>query len=151
MFFVKQFDIADNEKAFLFKKNRFAAVLEPGKYRYWDLFGNIRAERFDITRHELEHGLNKFLVSAYVKQTQDYLEAYQLNDYEVGLCYRDGRLVNIMVPGSFKVYWKGPEKIELKRIDISADAQVPKDLLVLLGRAHNQQLQRAALLHGGIR
>jgi len=144
MFFTKQFDIADNERAFLFKKNRFAEVLEPGRYRYWDLVGNIRVERFDITRHELEHGLNKFLVSAYAKQTQSYLESYQLNDYEVGLCYHDGQLVDIVAPGSFKVYWKGPEKVELKRIDITDEAYVSKDMLMLLGRAHNQQLQRAA-------
>jgi len=144
MFFVKQFDIADNERAFLFKKNRFAEVLEPGRYRYWDLVGNVRVERFDITRHELEHGLNKFLVSTYAKQTQSYLESYQLNDNEVGLCYHDAQLVDIVAPGSFKVYWKGPEKIELKRVDITDEARLPKELLVLLGRSHNMQLQRAA-------
>ena len=144
MFFTKQFDIADNERAFLFKKNRFAEVLEPGRYRYWDLVGNVRVERFDMTRHELEHGLNKFLVSTYAKQTQSYLESYQLNDNEVGLCYHDGQLVDIVAPGSFKIYWKGPEKIELKRVDITDEAYVPKDMLMLLGRAHNQQLQRAA-------
>ncbi|MCP4043123.1 MAG: slipin family protein [Gammaproteobacteria bacterium] len=144
MFFVKQFDIADNEMAFLFKQNRFAAVLEPGRYRYLDLLGNIRAERFDITHHELEHGLNKFLVSACAEQTQDYLEAHQLNDHQVGLCYLDGQLVDIVAPGSFKVYWKGPERVELKRIDISDEVQIAKELLILLGRAHNPRVQRAA-------
>ncbi|MCP4432282.1 MAG: slipin family protein [Gammaproteobacteria bacterium] len=138
MFFVKKLDVADNEKAFLFKKNRFAAVLGPESYRYFDLPGYIRLEKFDITQYELNHNLNKFLVSTFSGQTRNHLEEYQLNDKEVGLLYRDNRLVEIVAPGSFKVYWKGPEKIELKRIDISEDFRIPEALLALLGPGQKQ-------------
>lgn len=144
MYFVKQIDVADNERAFLFKKNRFAGVLEPGRYRFIDLPGNVKIERFDITRHELEHSLGKFLVSTFADQTRDYLKAYQLSDYEVGLLYHDGQLVDIVAPGSFKVYWKGPEKIELKRIDITEEFRISRALLTLLGRGHSTQLVRSA-------
>ncbi len=144
MYFVKKIDVADNERAFLFKKNRFAGVLEPGMYRFVDLLGNIKTERFDITRHELDHSLGKFLVSTFADKTRDYLEAYQLSDYEVGLLYHDGQLVDIVAPGSFKIYWRGPEKIELKRVDITEDFRVSKSLLALLGRGHSMQLVRSA-------
>ncbi len=144
MFFVKKIEIADNERAFLFKMNRFAKVLEPGSYRYFDLLGNIKIERFDITRHELDHSLGKLLVSTFVDKTRDYLEAYQLSDYEVGLLYRDGQLVDIVAPGSFKIYWKGLERTELKRIEISEEFRVSKAVLALLSRGHKALLTRQA-------
>ena len=144
MFFVKKIDIADNERAFLFKKNRFAGVLEPGRYRYFDPLGNIITERFDITLHELDHSLTRFLVSTFADKTRDYLESYQLSDNEIGLLYHDGRLVEIVAPSSFKVYWKGPENIDLKRIDISETFRVSQELLALLGRGHNMPLTRQA-------
>ncbi len=144
MFFVKKIEVADNERAFLFKMNRFAKVLEPGSYRYFDLLGKIKIERFDITQNELNHSLGKFLVSTFVDKTRDYMEAYQLGDYEMGLLYRDGQLVDIVAPGSFKIYWKGLERTELKRIDISEEFRVPKAVLALLSRGHRVLLARQA-------
>jgi len=144
MFFVKKIDIADNERAFLFEKNRFAGVLEPGRYHYFDLFGNIRVESYDLTQYELKHNLSKFLVSTFHDLTRDYLIAYQLGNNEIGLLYLDGQLVEIIAPGSFKVYWRGPEECELKRIDITEDFQMSKILLKLLGHGHNQILSRQA-------
>ena len=119
--FYKKIDVADNERAFLFEKNRFAGVLEPGRHRYFDVRGDIQLERFDVTQYELEHPLGKFLVTQFADKTRDYLASYQLSDYELGLLYRDGQLVDIVAPGSFKIYWKGPEKLELKRVDISEE------------------------------
>ncbi len=144
MYFVKMIDVADNEKAFLFKKNRFTAVLEPGRYRYLDPFDSVRVEKFDITRHELVHTLGKFLVSTFSTQTDQHLQACQLSDNEVGLLYHDGRLVEIVPPGSFRMYWKGPVNIEMKTVDIADEYRVQKPLLALLGKGHNAQLTRQA-------
>ncbi len=144
MLFVKQIDIADNERAFLFKKNRFAGVLEPGRYRSLDLFGNIRLERFDTNSPELDHKLGKLLVSTYIDKTQDYLDHYQLDDFEVGLVYQDKQLVQIIAPGSHKIYWKAVENISVSRLNISEHFEVSKPLLALLGRGHVKTLQGVA-------
>lgn len=137
MLFTKILDVADNEKAFLFEKNRFARVLGPGRYRHFDLTGHIRTEKFDITQHELVHYLNKFLVSTFADLTNDHIEGFQLTETEVGLLYRDDKLVEIVAPGSFKVFWKGPEKTEMIRIDISEEFAIPEVLLKLLGSSNN--------------
>ena len=124
MFVYKKIDLADNERAFLFKKNRFSGVLKPGSYRYIDPLKNIRVERFDIAQRELKHKLGKFLLSSFAEKSREYLEAYQLGENEVGLLYVDEQLIDVLAPGSFKIYWKGPEKIEIKRADISKDYRV---------------------------
>lgn len=144
MLFIKEIDIADHERAFLFEKNRFAGVLEPGRHRYVDFQDNIKFELFDVTQYELAHPLGKFLVGRFAEQTRDYLQSQQLSDYELGLLYIDGQLSEIVAPGSFKIYWKSTEKIELKTVDIREDYTVSKDLLALLGRGHNAQLTRMA-------
>ena len=38
----KKIDLADNERAFLFKKKRFSGILKPGSYRFIDPMGDIR-------------------------------------------------------------------------------------------------------------
>ncbi len=143
MLFWKKIDIADNERAFLFEKNRFAGVLEPGRYRFFSA-GNIRVETFDVTSRELVHGLGKLLVSTFADKTREYLASYQLSDTEVGLLYIDDQLVELVAPGSFKMYWKGADRIELKRIDITRDFMVSEDILSLLGRSHNLELAKQA-------
>lgn len=149
MLFFKAIDVADNERAFLFKKNRFAQILEPGRYRYFDISGNIRIETYSMNTRVLEHVLGKLLVTTFSAMTKDYLESCQLSDTEVGLLYDDNQLVEIVAPGSFKMYWKRVEKIELKRVNIADDFRVSKDILALLGRSHNLQLakQAAQVMH----
>jgi regulator of protease activity HflC (stomatin/prohibitin superfamily) len=140
MLFYKKIDLADNEKAFLYRRNRFALVLEPGRYRYFDPFGEIRIERFDITQRELVHNLDKLMVTVFKDKTRNHLEAYRLGEQEIGLLYADNQLVEILAPGSFRVYWKGVEKIELKRVDISETYRVDSALLAVLDKARTSGL-----------
>lgn len=144
MLFIKKIEIADHEKVFLFRHKRLSAVLVPGTYRFFDPLNNIRVERFDITQHELQHMLGKFLMSSYAALTADHLHSYQLGDNEVGLVYLDGKLVDLVPPGSFKLYWKGPESVELKRVDIGDECRVADELLALLGHGHNTTVTQAA-------
>jgi len=139
MLFYKKFDIADNEKAFLYRRKRFERVLEPGRYRYFNLLRQVRIERFDITRRELEHNLAKILVTVFKDKTRAHLDAYQLGEQEAGLLYADRQLVEILAPGSFRIYWKGPEKIELKRIDLSATYRINQELLAVLDKVQNSK------------
>lgn len=140
MLFYKNIDVADNEKAFLYRRKRFERVLEPGRYCYFDLLGEVRVERFNITRRELDHNLAKMLVTVFKDKTRKHLEAYQLGDREVGLLYADRQLVEILAPGSFRLYWKGPEKIVLKRIDLSATYRIDEELLTVLDKGQTSGL-----------
>jgi len=140
MLFYKNIDVADNEKAFLYRRKRFERVLEPGRYRYFDPLGEIRVEGFDITRRELEHNLAKMLVTVFKHKTRVHLDAYQLGEKEAGLLYADRQLVEILAPGSFRVYWKGPEKIELQRIDLSATHRIDEALLAVLNKVQTPSL-----------
>jgi len=46
---------------------------------------------------------------------------------EVGLVAHNGKLVDVLAPGSRKLYWRGPLKVEVERVAIGTDLRVAAD------------------------
>ncbi|MFC6633985.1 slipin family protein [Microbulbifer taiwanensis] len=130
----KCIDIADNERAFLFRRNRFIRVLEPGRHRILRLAGETRVEVYDISKVLFDRTNAKFLLNTHAEKLAPYLEPYELSDTEVGLLYRDGHLVDVLHPGTFLPVWKGVEKVRVDIIDISEHYTLDEKLVSLLGR-----------------
>lgn len=130
----KCIDIADNERAFLFRRNRFIRVLEPGRHRILRLGGETRVEVHDISKVQFERANAKFLLNTHAEKLAPYLESYELSDTQVGLLYRDGHLVDVLNPGTFLPVWKGVEKVRVDIIDISEHYTLDEKLVSLLGR-----------------
>lgn len=142
--FMKTIDLADNERGILFKRNRFAKILPPGRHRFFDPARDLRVEIFDVSRRDFEHRLGKYLLASCAERTAPFLVSYELRDNEVGLCYVDGILSDILPPASFRMYWKGPEEISVRVIDITNDFRVPEELLAVIGRGNNPALNKRA-------
>lgn len=132
--FWKTIDIADNERALVYRRDRFERVLEPGRYRIETVSGNIRADIFDITQILFTDKHAKLLLSTYAEKLAPYLERFEMSDTEVGLFYRDKHLVDVLAPGSAITVWKGVEDIRVDVIDISDNFVIDEKLIALLGR-----------------
>ncbi len=130
----KTVDIADNERALMFRRQRLEAVLEPGRHRIQTLTGSVRVDTYDITDVVFANAKAKFLLATQADKLNKYIESFDLSDLQVGLYYRDGHLVDILAPGSFLSVWKGVENVRVDVIDIADDFIIDKKLLVLLGR-----------------
>lgn len=130
----KTIDIADNERALLFRRSRFERVLEPGRHRVDILGGEIRLEKYDITDVIFDNAQAKFLIATQAEALDNYLESFEMADDQLGLFYRDGHLVDILVPGSFLAVWKGAERIRVDVVDISEEYSIDEKLVGLLGR-----------------
>ena len=130
----KTIDIADNERALLYRRNRFVKVLEPGRHRLETVSGSIRVDQYDITDVVFENSKAKFLLNTYAEVLNQYIEGFEIDDNQVGLFYRDGHLIDILVPGSFMAVWKGVENSRVDIIDISEDYIIDEKLIGLLGR-----------------
>ncbi|MGR9044518.1 MAG: slipin family protein [Gammaproteobacteria bacterium] len=138
---IRKYEIADHEKALLFRKNSFKKILEPGRYWFFDLLNELRAELHDCAQPKFQHKLAKFLLRSYPQLKQQYFDDYELNDTELGLCYIDGKLADILPPGTYHVFWKQPAKVEVERLDIGRDYQVDDETLALL--VHSDYFRRA--------
>ncbi|MCW8127881.1 slipin family protein [Microbulbifer halophilus] len=141
----KCIDIADSERAFLFRRNRFVRVLEPGRHRVMQLAGQTRIEVHDISKVLFERPNSKFLLNSHAEKLAPYIESYELTDTQVGLLYRDGHLVDVLNPGSFLPVWKGVEQVRVDIIDISEDYTVDEKLVSLLGRGAGVTRKGSAL------
>lgn len=134
MMFWKTIDIADNERALLYRHNRFERVLLAGRHRLQTVTGSIRVEKYDVTDVVFDHEKAKFLLNTQAKKLNEYLEGYDITDLQVALFYRDGHLVDILEPGSFLAVWKGVEAVCVEVIDIADSFVIDEKLLSLLGR-----------------
>ncbi|WP_086929653.1 slipin family protein [Agarilytica rhodophyticola] len=134
MFFFKTVDIADNERALLFDRDRLQKVLGPGRHRLSTFGRKLKVEKFDITSVRFEHPKLKFLVRQYQALLADYIDVFELNDSEVGVIYRDQKISDILPPGNLLVTWKGSEVVRVDIVDITKNYEIKDELVALLGR-----------------
>ncbi len=131
---IKRVIISDNERALIFRNKNFEKILKPGKYIILDFRGEIKVEIYDITSVEFVHKLGQFMVKSYAEKLSDYLDSYNINNNEVGLVYQDGKLLDIVKPGNFRMYWKGVFEIKYRIINIEKDFSVEQEILSLMLR-----------------
>ncbi len=141
---LKRYDIADHEKALLFRKNSFRKMLEPGRYWFVDPLNELRAEIHDCAQPKFQHKLAKFLLRTYPQLTENNFDEYELSDAELGLCYVDGKLADVLPPGTYHVFWKQPAKVQVERLDISREYRVADNVLSLLVHSDYFRTARAA-------
>lgn len=134
MFFFKTIDIADNERALLFDRDRLQKVLGPGRHRLSTLGRKLTVEKFDITSVRFEHPKLKFLVRQHQSLLEDYVDVFELNDREVGVIYRDQKISDILPPSNLLVTWKGAEEVRVDIVDITKNYEIKDELVALLSR-----------------
>ncbi len=144
MIFWKTIDIADNERALLYRRNRLVDVLMPGRHRVLRFGGSARIEMYDVSDVVFGAAQAKFLVKTHSDLLARYIEHFEMGDNEVGLVYRDGHLKDVLAPGSFLAVWRDIERVRVDVIDISGDCEVEPALLSLLNYRLTADRGRAA-------
>jgi len=139
---IRKVNISDNERGLLFRRDNFRAVLTPGTH--W-LIGRTRVEVHDISTAELDHRLGRFLMRAHGGKLAPHVDAVDLKAGEVGLVYQEGKLVDILAPGEFQLYWTGIVQTEVEILDIHEHFEVARDVLAQVAdfRDRNERLALA--------
>lgn len=134
MWMIKTIEIAEHERALLFRNDSFARVLMPGRHRFstFGRWNRIRVEKFDLTEPVFEHKLGDFLVKAHPELLARVFQVIETGDHEVGLVRIDGRLREILAPATRKIYWNGVHKVELETRDISEDFELGEEAISLI-------------------
>jgi regulator of protease activity HflC (stomatin/prohibitin superfamily) len=126
MFGIKRVAIGDGERGLLYKNRRFERVLAPGVYRLWDACGALEVRSFDIARPDF---IGKD-VDALIERLGAELElSFALADVgveEVGLVSKNGKLEDVLAPGTRKLYWKGLVSMTIDKVSLGDTLQVPE-------------------------
>lgn len=121
----KTVDIADNQRALLFRR------------------GKIAVEHYDATELVMARPNIKYLLREQASLAE-HLAHHETGDREVALVYRDGKLAELLGPASALTLWKGVDAVRVELIDIDTDAAVAPHLVALLGKGLPARLLRRA-------
>src|SRR5690349_5780388 len=107
-------DLADGERAIVWKDERLAYVLGTGRHALWLASGKLRVERFDISQFRFEHPKLSLILQN--GEALKFLEGVMVDANQEVLLYRDGVLIGRLSEG-LHVFWKGTGKVAWKTID----------------------------------
>lgn len=107
-------DLGDSERAIVWKDERLAYLLGPGRHAFWLANGRLRVERFDVSQFRFEHPRLQVILRH--TDATKFFDGVQVESNEDVLLYRDGVLIGRLSEG-LNVFWKGTGKVTWKTID----------------------------------
>ncbi len=116
--------INKTEYGLLYERGDFVKILPAGEYPIINLLGRKRVAKVNIDSECTDETLLNYLQKHEPEIAARYLTIFELTDREAGLLYKDNRLLEILVPGARRAYWKGDVDYIMEKIDISADNRV---------------------------
>jgi regulator of protease activity HflC (stomatin/prohibitin superfamily) len=132
---MKRITIAQYERGLKFRNRSFEAVLEPGVHWLFDPFNRTEVKVYDIAVPEFEHPRVDVLIADARALIERHVIIVELGDREVGLVYKNERLVSVLPPGKRQLYWRGPVSVRVDVKDISRDFALDADTARILARA----------------
>lgn len=125
--------IADTELGLLYRDRVFQNVLGPGVHRRLDV---VRTEvhKLDLVRLPVSDAKLDALYLTHPAVVADRFTVADMADTELGLVYADGKLVDMIGPGSRAFYAKGLWDIDIRVLDADRDIEVPKALIAWIAR-----------------
>jgi len=130
-----------NQRALLLRNGDFQRVLRPGTHWLFDGFDQLSVVVFALEQPAFEHPLAEYLMAREPEVVAAEFVRVVVGETQVGLRSEDGRLVEVLAPGTRRLYWKGLAEVQVELIDIAESALVT---LALLHRLTQTRLRARA-------
>jgi regulator of protease activity HflC (stomatin/prohibitin superfamily) len=140
MWGIKRITVAQHERGLAFQNRSLAAILKPGVHWQFDPFKRGEVVIYDVTVAEFEHPRVDVLVKDARELIEPDLMVVELGDRQVGLVYKNDRLVSVLAPGKRQLYWKGPIAVRVDVRDISQEFVLSSDLARVLMKVRGAAL-----------
>ena len=132
MFWTKRVVIGDGERGLVFLNRQFQRVLGPGVYRWFDPLGRVAVTVCDISQPEYRASDREALIHALGGRLGEHFVLADIGSDEVGLVSREGRLVEVLPPGSRALYWRGLVAIGVETLALDAGLALPRAVALRL-------------------
>ena len=106
--------LTDTQRALVWRDERLAFILGPGRHAFWKVPFALRVETFDVSALRFEHPQLATVLQH--PEAVKFLEGVQVPSHETVLMYRDGILLEQLKEG-LHVFWKGTGKLVFKSVD----------------------------------
>lgn len=121
--------IGDGERGLLFRNRRLERVLTPGVVRLWSLRDRLEVRVYDLATVEYSGKDVDALITTLGPRLAEYFLLVDIGVDEVGLLSINGKLVDVLAPGSRRLYWKGGIAVSCQALDLRDTLEVPAEVL----------------------
>ena len=119
MFWTKRVVIGDGERGLVYRNRRFEQLLAPGVYRWFDPLGRIEVRTFNIAAPEYAgHDIDALIARLGERLGETFVLA-DIGVDEVGLVLKNGKLEDVLPPGTRRLYWIGLVKVEVQAVALA--------------------------------
>jgi regulator of protease activity HflC (stomatin/prohibitin superfamily) len=118
MFWLKQIVIGDGERGLLYRNRRFERVLSPGVHRLFDPRKRIAVTAHNLTRPEYAGSDAEVLMAQMDGPLAECFLVADIGTDQVGLVLKNGKLEDVLAPGTRKLYWKGIVPVEVQAVSL---------------------------------
>jgi regulator of protease activity HflC (stomatin/prohibitin superfamily) len=142
---LKRVTVKKNERGLLLRNGDFEQVLQPGTQWLFAGLDTLRVELFALEQPAFTHALADYLMAKEPALVAAEFTRVELNEHQVGLRTENGALVEVLAPGTRRLYWKGLVDVQVEVIDVAASAEVPQALVARLVQTQLRQRAVAGL------
>ena len=145
---IERVTVKKNERALLLRNGSFDRVLQSGTYWLFAGMDQLRVETFALEQPAFTHGLADYLMAQEPAVVAAEFVQVNLSEQQVGLRSENGVLVEVLPPGTRRLYWKGLVEVNVQVIDLEASPELPAALVARL--THTQLRQRSVTGLAGV-
>lgn len=128
MFWNKRIVIGDGERGLVYRDRRVESVLTPGVYRIFDMLGRREVALYSVTKPEYAGNDTDTLISALAARLDEHFVLGDVGTREIGLVRKNGRIEDVLLPGTRRLYWKGPVKVEIETVPLDEGLEIRVDV-----------------------
>ena len=118
--------VKDDERAFLVRDGRFERLLGPGRFVALDYGHRLTAEVVKVARAEIAADKALLFAKAHPDVAAEHFEIVQAGAGEVAIVSLDGEPKHLILPNTTRAFWKTITKVDVERIDATAEVRVAK-------------------------
>lgn len=136
---IERITVKKNERALLLRNGDFDRVLQSGTHWLFAGLDRLRVEVFPMDQTAFRHALADYLMAKEPEVVAAEFVRVELSEHQVGLRSENGVLVEILPPGTRRLFWKGLVDVTVQVIDLQAGAELPAALVARLTQSQLRQ------------
>jgi regulator of protease activity HflC (stomatin/prohibitin superfamily) len=118
--------VKDDERAFLVRDGRFERLLGPGRFVALDYGRRLTAEVVKVARAEIAADKALLFANSHPAVAAEHFEIVEVGPNEVAIVSLDGEPKHLVLPNTTRAFWKTITKVNVERIDATAEVRVAK-------------------------
>ena len=132
MLWTKRVVIGDGERGLVYRNRQFERVLAPGVHRLFDPLNRVEARVFPIAVPDYAGSDVDVLVARLGARLGETFVLADIGTGEVGLVLKNGKLEDVLAPGSRRLYWRGLVQVAVQRVSLADGLELPREVFARL-------------------